>query len=114
MNIAYSALCATCKAAGKESRLHRDLSAPETIFCNERHKFSGPDIEDYLTAEPDAQVVPTTKAEQEFVPPPPPPAVEQLQMELQDAVERTNVELSPPPPALEQQRTLTAMGALAE
>ena len=106
MNIAYSAHCQTCKVAGKESRLHRDLSAPETIFCTQGHKFSGPEIEDYLTAAPGegTRVGNSPVAEEEFVPMPqvPAPAVEQLQRELQEAVERTSpFELSPPPSAPE-------------
>lgn len=107
MKIPYTACCQKCKEGGKENRLQRDLSEPEVLFCAEGHKFSGPEIEEYL----DSNVAPAVPAPDfgfpgqqapEIVPMPsiPAPAVEQLERELQEAVERTSpFELSPPPSA---------------
>jgi hypothetical protein len=97
MKITYSALCASCKIAGKEIRLHRDLNDPEVVSCSEGHKFTGPEIEEYLTAEPDVQVVPESKPAEKFIEPPPlPKEVGEIQESMQKAFDKS-FEMAPPP-----------------
>lgn len=114
MNITYNALCASCKSEGKESRLHRNLSDPDTIFCKEGHKFSGPEIEEYLTSQPDVPVIPKSpKPAEEFVEPPPlPPEVKEIQETMQKAFDESFA-MAPPPQADPVAGSRTAASVIA-
>lgn len=114
MNITYNALCATCKGEGKDSRLHRNLNEPETVFCKEGHKFSGPEIEDYLTSQPDIPIIPKSKpAEESFEAPPLPPQVKEIQENMQKAFDES-FSMAPPPQVDPPAGSRTAASVLAQ